>query len=68
MKTQEGFELVQKGMFAFHCDANTAFPIIRTTFTEPQLCNLNVLPFRREKLQSFVLKRNSPFHDLFATR
>lgn len=68
MKTEEGFRMVQNGMFAFHCDANTGIPIIRNTFTDRQICNLNVLQFRRETLQSLVIAKNSPFHDIFAVK
>lgn len=68
MKTQDGFQMVQNGMFAFHCEANTAFPVIQNTFTDRQICNLNVLRFRRDKLQSLVIAKNSPFHDIFAVK
>lgn len=63
-----GFRLVQEKKLAFHCEANTAFPLIRNTFTPSQICDLNVLPFRREKLQALVIRRNSPFHDIFAIK
>lgn len=68
MKTEDGFRMVQNGMFAFHCEANTAFPVIQNTFTDRQICNLNVLRFRRETLQALIIAKNSPFHDIFAVK
>lgn len=68
LKLHDGFRLVQDGNYAFHAEANTAFPTIRCLFTPRQLCDLNVLKFRRENIQSFVLRKNSPFHDAMAIK
>lgn len=68
MKSQDGFELVQRERYAFHCEANTGFPSIRNTFTPRQICDLNVIPFRRDNMQAFVLRKKSPFHDIFAIK
>lgn len=68
LSSRDGFELVQRKQFAFHCEENTAFPIIRNTFTHRQICNLNVIPFRREKMQALVVPKKSPFHDIFAIK
>lgn len=59
---------MQQQRYAFHCEANTAFPIISDTFSPRQICNLNVIPFRREKMQAFVIRKNSSFHDIFAIK
>lgn len=68
LKANDGFQLVQQGKYAFHCEANTAFPIIQNMFTPRQLCDLNVLPFRRDKMQAFVIRKDSPYHDIFAIK
>lgn len=68
LNSHEGLNNVQRQRYAFHCEANTAFPIIASTFTQSQICDLNVIPFRREKMQGFIIRKNSPFHDIFAIK
>lgn len=68
LKSHDGLQLVRKQRYAFHCEANTAFPIIRSMFTPSEICKLNVLPFRRDSAQAFVIRRNSPFRDIFAIK
>lgn len=68
LKSRDGLQLVRHQPYAFHCEANTAFPIIRSLFTPREICQLNVLPFRRDKMQAFVIRKNSPFHDIFAIK
>lgn len=68
LKSHDGLQLVRKQQYAFHCEANTAFPIIRSLFTPREICLLNVLPFRRDKMQAFVIRKISPFHDIFAIK
>lgn len=68
LKSHEGLANVQQQRYAFHCEANTAFPIIAKTFSQTQICNLNVIPFRRERMQGFIIRKYSPFHDIFAVK
>lgn len=68
LKSHEGLANVQQQRYAFHCEANTAFPIIARTFSQTQICNLNVIRFRRERMQGFIIRKNSPFHDIFAVK
>lgn len=68
LKSYDGLQLVRQQHYAFHCEANTAFPIIRSMFTPREICQLNVLPFRRDKMQAFVIRKMSPFHDIFAIK
>lgn len=68
LSTHEGFKITQqrKG-FAFHCDAFNAFPVIRETFEQNQLCDLNMISFR-EELLGFVVPKQSPFKSLVASK
>lgn len=68
LKSHDGLQLVRQQQYAFHCEANTAFPIIRSMFTPHEICHLNVLPFRRDKMQALVIRKMSPFHDIFAIK
>lgn len=68
LETRGGFELVRLGHYAFHCDAQTAFPIIFEKFDPHEICDLNLLLFRPGMFISFVAKRESPFRSIFATK
>lgn len=69
ISTSVGLRLTQEKQYAFHCEANSAFPIIASTFTAKQICDLNTVPFRRDgKMVVVTTRKNSPFHDIFAIK
>lgn len=60
--------MVKKEEYAFPCEANTAFPIISETFSQREICDLNIIQFRPTRMQGLLIKRNSSFHDIFAVK
>lgn len=68
LSTHDGFELVRRGEHAFQCEAQTAFQIIRSTFDKLEVCDLNMLEFQQTVLAAFVIRRESPFHSILATK
>lgn len=69
MDTHDGFSRVQRGGFAFHCEASTAYPIISTTFESNEICDVNEVPFRTNpKNQGIIVRKGSPFLNLISTR
>lgn len=68
LSTHDGFELVRRGEHAFQCEAQTAFQIIRSTFDKREVCDLNMLKFQQTVLAAFVIRKESPFHSILATK
>lgn len=68
LSTYDGFELVRRGEHAFQCEAQTAFQIIRSTFDKREVCDLNMLKFQQTVLAAFVIRKESPFHSILATK
>lgn len=66
--THEGLDLVRRGRYAFHCDAQKAFLVIREKFDPYEICELNMLPFHQTKLGGFVINKESPFRSILATK
>lgn len=64
LQAKEGFERVQSGQFAFHCEALTGFPIVRDTFDSFQLCDLNMIAYRKNIPLAFVIQKHSAFADI----
>lgn len=65
---REGIQMMQNRRYAFHCDANTIYPLMGRFFTPSQICDFNVIRFRREKVQTIVTRKKSPFHDIFSVK
>lgn len=68
LSANDGFKSVRKGHYAFHCEALTAFPIIGDTFEARELCELNLIPFRKNIPMSFATKKNSPFLKILSSK
>lgn len=68
LPTYDGFKLVRRGEHAFQCEAQTAFQIIRSTFDKLEICDLNMLEFQQTVLAAFVIRKESPFHSILATK
>lgn len=66
--TRDGFNLVRRGGFAFHCEASTAYPIIQTIFAPKEICDVNQVPFRKNRYQGIIVRKGSPFLKLISTR
>lgn len=65
---REGFERVRHGKYAFHCDEQSAFPIIHEQFDPHEICDLNLISFRSPMLIGFVVRTESPFRSMLATK
>lgn len=63
-----GLRRVQRGGYAFHCEASTANPIIRETFETIQLCDLNDIPFRRNVYLGMTTRRGDPFKEMYGNK
>lgn len=68
LETSDGFKRVQFGQYAFACDEQTAFPVIYEKFSSREMCDLNLLSFRPEQLIGFVVRKESPFRSILATK
>lgn len=66
--TSDGFSLVQRGGFAFHCEASTGFPIIGASFQPQEICDVSAVPFRKNHELGIVTRKGSPFFKLISTR
>lgn len=61
----EGLKLTKQGGFAFQVDTSYAYRLIRETFTDEEICELNeILLFPVRPLSSAVAK-DSPFREFF---
>lgn len=68
LSTSDGLSRVQRGGFAFHCEASTAYPSIKKTFQSAEICDLNKVPFRKNRYQGIIVRKGSPFLKLLSTR
>jgi glutamate receptor, ionotropic, invertebrate len=60
-----GMGLVQKGGFAFHVDTVVAYRIMRSSFTERQICEAHEIPMYAPHKMGMVLRKLSPFKEHF---
>lgn len=68
LSTSEGFERVRRGEFAFQCEAQKSFSLIRATFDPVEMCDLNLIAFKQPVLAAFVVKKKSPFRSNLAAK
>ncbi|KAJ8717085.1 hypothetical protein PYW08_005484 [Mythimna loreyi] len=61
-----GIALVKKGGFAFHVETTYAFPLIRATFTEREICETNLVQMYPLQRMGVVIRRNSPYKEHIA--
>lgn len=60
-----GLQLVQVGGYAFYSDAATAYPAISRLFEPSQICDLNQIELRTENTLGMIVRKNSPFWEMF---
>ncbi|XP_039431000.1 ionotropic receptor 75a-like [Culex pipiens pallens] len=65
LNVSEGIARVQQGGYAFQCDTAYAYPLMKRTFTDKEICDLQetvLSPFRQMHLP---LPKGSPFREMF---
>lgn len=63
-----GINLVREGTYAYHCERTVAYGIIRNLYDFSEMCDLNemeVMPFHWIGL---MIRKDSPFRELFSIR
>lgn len=60
MKPLDGFQKVKDGHFAYFCEEATAIRAIRESFESHEICTLKTVPFHRNELIGFIIKKYSP--------
>lgn len=68
LEIRDGFDRVRRGQYAFHCDEQTAFPVVYEKFDSHEMCDLNLLQFRPTQFLALVLRKESPFRSITATK
>ncbi|CAH1185813.1 unnamed protein product [Phyllotreta striolata] len=64
---EKGLEKVRDGGYAFHVELATAYPIIKDTFPETYVCELNELQMYRTQPMHANFQKHSPYRDMFDT-
>lgn len=67
MSPEEGFRRVQRGHFAYHCEATVGYTLIRQMFAPHEICVVKEIPFRKNRYIGVAVKKFSPFRDHLAT-
>ncbi|XP_039449505.1 ionotropic receptor 75a-like [Culex pipiens pallens] len=63
-----GLERVRHGDYAYHCEKTDAFGWIRQNFDLQEVCDLNVLESKPPQPIGFLVRKDSPFRELFTLR
>lgn len=63
-----GLERVRHGDYAYHCEKTDAFGWIRQNFDLQEVCDLNVLESMPPQPIGFLVRKDSPFRELFTLR
>nr|QZH55078.1 ionotropic receptor 64a [Achelura yunnanensis] len=66
LEPHNGMRLVKQGGFAYHVDSSLAYRIMRETFTEREICDIQEVSMFQTLKMGILLKKNSPYKDLFA--
>lgn len=64
----DGLNLVRRGGFALHCEGSSGYPILAKLFLPEEICDVHVVPFRKNTIQGIILRKHSPFLKLISTR
>ncbi|CAB3257248.1 unnamed protein product [Arctia plantaginis] len=62
-KSEEGMALVKKGGFALHVDTAIAFPIIKETFKEREICDTQLVQMYPLQKCGVVIRKKSPYKE-----
>lgn len=63
-----GLQRVRRGNFAFNCERNVAYTLIRNTFGSSEVCDLNELESMPTQFVDHVVRKDSPFRELFKVK
>lgn len=65
-KPERGMALVKHGGFAFHVDSATGYKIMRKTFGEKEICELQEIELFPPQNMAAVMKQGSPYKEIMA--
>ena len=65
---EQGMQLVRRGGFAYHCEASTAYALIRNLFEPSEICDLNEIYLQPKQTLGVFVKRNSPYFKIMRIR
>lgn len=66
LRAERGLSLVKRGGFAFHVDSATGYKILRKTFSEKEICELQEIELFPPQNMVAVLQQGSPYKELMA--
>ncbi|XP_021710131.1 glutamate [NMDA] receptor subunit 1 [Aedes aegypti] len=61
----QGLELVKRGGFAFQCDTAYAYPLMKESFTDKEVCDIQEIMYNRLRPLNLPLRKGSQFKQLF---
>ncbi|XP_053691037.1 ionotropic receptor 75a-like [Sabethes cyaneus] len=61
----EGIARVKQGGYAFQCDTAYAYPLVKATFTDKEICDLQEVYLNPIRLMQIPLRKGSPFTEMF---
>ncbi|KAH0552744.1 hypothetical protein KQX54_014654 [Cotesia glomerata] len=62
---EDGIERVRKGLFAFHVDTGAGYQLMQETYDEDEKCGLEEIDYMGVLDPMLVIKRRSPYRELF---
>lgn len=65
-KPEYGMNLVKRGGFAFHLDSATGYKIMRKSFSEREICDIQEIELFPPQGMAAVMKQGTPYKELFA--
>ncbi|XP_062703872.1 ionotropic receptor 75a-like [Aedes albopictus] len=63
-----GLQRVRRGNFAYNCERNVAYNLIRNLFDSTEVCDLNELESMPTQFVDHVVRKDSPFRELFRVK
>ncbi|XP_065087370.1 ionotropic receptor 75a-like [Ochlerotatus camptorhynchus] len=63
-----GLQRVRRGNFAYNCERNVAYNLIWNTFDSTEVCDLNELESMPTQFVDHVVRKDSPFRELFKVK
>ncbi|EDS36312.1 glutamate receptor [Culex quinquefasciatus] len=63
-----GLQRIRKGNFAYNCERNVAYNLIRDTFDFTEVCDLNEVESMPTQFVDHVVRKDSHFRELFSLR
>lgn len=63
-----GLQRIRRGNFAYNCERNVAYNLIRDTFDFTEVCDLNEVESMPTQFVDHVVRKDSHFRELFSLR